>query len=270
MDHIKAALKKAKLDLDRTAPRSATGRPRSLIAPPPVPAELPSWKPRGWNLDGDLLEHNRIVSHRMDDPSHVAFNLLRTRVRSVLQDRHWCSIAVTSPTQSCGKTIVALNLAFSLARGAERNVVVIDLDLRKPAVARTLGLAPPASIGAFLQGDGGPEDCFVEVSKRLVVGCTTQGILRPSELVQNGRMTELIDWVFRVLKPEAVIFDLPPMRAGDDALAFLARVDGALLVVGAGLTTVAEADAAERQIGQFDKLLGVVLNRCGKQQREYS
>lgn len=270
MDYIKAALEKSKAELSRTAGRVHHELPRALAAPPVADrVETPPWRPRGWSLDDDVLERNRIVAHRMKDPSHIAFNLLRTRVRTVLQDRRWTSLAVTSPTQGCGKTVVALNLAFSLARGAESNVVVIDLDLRKPSVAKTLGIETLGSIGSFLQGGDQPEDCFVEVGKRLIVGCSIQAISRPSELLQSSRTVELIDWVTRVLRPEVVIFDLPPMRAGDDALAFLSSIDGALLVVGAGVTTVAEADAAERQIGQFDKLVGVVLNRCGKQQQEY-
>ena len=66
--------------------------------------------------DRTCVERNRIVSFTMTDPSHVAFNVLRTKVQKALQDNGWKSLAITSPTAGCGKTTVAINLALSLAR----------------------------------------------------------------------------------------------------------------------------------------------------------
>jgi Mrp family chromosome partitioning ATPase len=59
-----------------------------------------------------------------------------------------------------------------------------------------------------------------------------------------------------------VIFDMPPMLAGDDAIGFLHNVDCALLVAAAGSTTIAQVDACERDIAAHTNVLGVTLNKC--------
>jgi capsular exopolysaccharide synthesis family protein len=205
----------------------------------------------------------------MDDPAHISFNILRTRVQKLQQDRNWRNVVVTSPTAGCGKTMVAVNLAFSLARRPTGRTVLVDLDLRKPSIAKTLGVAPVGSIGQFLQGDGAAENCFVQVSSNLIVGLNADRTKQSSELVQSSRMGELLEFVADSFAPDVVLFDLPPMCSSDDALAFLPRVDAALLVVAAGATTAQELDECEYQLSHLDKLLGIVINKSEKDTRDY-
>jgi Mrp family chromosome partitioning ATPase len=64
----------------------------------------------------------------------------------------WKTLAVTSPTPNCGKTLTAINLALSVARQPERQVLLVDLDLRKPRVANCLGLKCKEGVVGIIEG----------------------------------------------------------------------------------------------------------------------
>lgn len=267
MEHIRSALKKAGV-LDKSIPNAApVSRPEEKhpltqieISDETKTTKLPGI--RTVDIDVRRLEKKRIVSKSMNDANHIAFNLLRTRVRQALSDHKWKSLAITSPTAGCGKTMVTLNLAFSLSRDPGLKTVVVDLDLKKSSVARTLGIEPDRSIAQYLLGRADAVDCFVQTDPNLILGLNSGHTPASAELLQAPRMLDLFEFIDTVLKPEVILFDLPPMRSGDDALGFLPRVDSALLVVAAGTTTTAEVDECEFQMSELDKLLGVVLNKC--------
>ncbi|WP_434052573.1 MAG: CpsD/CapB family tyrosine-protein kinase [Roseibium sp.] len=277
MEHIKSALKKAGVT-DGEGLEPAIAPPRSEKAfPLPVrkvetdeSSNTPAKKPlRQVNIDLKHLERKRIVSKSMDDPNHIAFNLLRTRVRQAMADNKWKSLAITSPTPACGKTMVTLNLAFSLSRNPGLKTVVVDLDLRRPSIAPTLNIEPDRSIAQFLLGRADdPRDCFVQADPNLFLGLNSGHTPASSELLQSPKMLDLFNFVEKELSPEVILFDLPPMKSSDDALGFLPRVDTSLLVVASGTTTTKEVDECEIQISELDKLLGIVLNKCEDAQTE--
>ena len=205
----------------------------------------------------------------MTDPSHVAFNLLRTKIQKVMRDNSWKTLAVLSPTPGCGKTTVSINLAFSIARQTNCRAALVDLDLRKPTMAKTLGIEAEASISQFLEGKADLRKCFVRVAENLVVAINNRSVRFSSELLHSEKAEELLNFVKEALRPEIAIFDLPPMLSSDDALAFLPHVDCSVLVVGAGKTTPAEISECERLSSAAGTSLGVILNKCQMAQTEY-
>lgn len=264
MEHIKSALKKAGVldeNIESVAPARAPER-RTPVKEFEATEQPEPFTLRQVEIDQKHLEKTRIVSKSMDDPNHIAFNLLRTRVRKAMSDNKWTSLAVTSPTAGCGKTMVTLNLAFSLSRNPGLRTVVVDLDLKRPSVAPTLKVEPDRSIAQYLLGKAEAKDCFVQVDPNLVLGLNSGHTPASSELLQAPKMLELFEFIETKLQPEVILFDLPPMQSSDDALGFLPRVDTSLLVVAAGTTTTAEVDECELQISELDKLLGIVLNKC--------
>ena len=54
--------------------------------------------------------------------------------------RKWKVLGVTSPTPRCGKTLTAINLAFSIARQLNKSVALVDMDLQRPQIAKCLGV----------------------------------------------------------------------------------------------------------------------------------
>lgn len=272
MEHIREALAKAKVTLDN-APHEVGKSPESedeglataILEAGTVstvsPSTPSSFAPPLVTLDPKLMERNRIVSFNSDDPNHVSFNLLRTRIRKVMTDSRWKTIGITSPTPDCGKTMIAINLALSLARSPELNVVLLDLDLKKPSVAKTIGTQSEASLGSFLRGRAKAEDCFVRVAPNLTIGLNGGRLPDSSELIQSQKLADLFRFIEARLSPDIVLIDLPPMGSGDDTLAILPQIDTAMLVIAAGKTTVKEVDNCERQISETGKFLGVVLNK---------
>ena len=213
-------------------------------------------------LDVAHLKRRRVVSYQKNDPAHVVFDVLRTRLLKVFKDNGWSRIAITSPTRGCGKTFVAANLAFSLARQAECRTVLIDMDLRLPELASTLGLTTPHSIECYLTGETRPEAYFRRVGPNLALGLNTERVRDSAELIQDECTAQALARMCDLYRPSAVIYDLPPMLVGDDAIGFLPQIDCVLLIAAAGQTKAAEIEECERLLGENTNFLGVLLNKC--------
>ena len=266
MEQIREALLKANAASEKKAeyPLSLSPQLRGKKDPAMQP-----WAPPLVPLNRARLENNRIISAAGTDPTHTAIDMLRTRVEKARHDNSWKTIAITSPTPGCGKTMVALNLAYSMSRMPNSRTVLLDLDLKKPSVAKTLGVTASGSIGQFLEGNTDAANCFLKLNEGLVVAVNTDRIRHSSELLQSPRMGELLSFVWTCLSPSVLLIDLPPMVNCDDVLAFLPRIDAALLVVAAGTTTRPELTECEHQISQVDKLLGIVMNKSGSNAADY-
>ena len=90
-------------------------------------------------LDSVHLASRRIVSHNGADRRSRPYDILRTQVLQSMTAEKWKILGVTSPTPGCGKTLTAMNLAFSIARQPDRSVVLVDMDLQKPQVSQLPG-----------------------------------------------------------------------------------------------------------------------------------
>ncbi|TWG96736.1 Mrp family chromosome partitioning ATPase [Mesorhizobium sp. J18] len=259
MEHIRTALQKA---------REQQGRPWvEEVLPPPLHAHqiegdaLWSRLP-GRRADPVLAGRKRVVTVGRSDPSHTAFDILRTKVLQALRQNKWTSIAITSPTPGCGKTIVGLNLAFSLEHQKDCRTVLVDLDLRRPQVAKTLNMSGPRPLESFLRGEKRIERAFERYGDNLAIAANDRPVRFAAELLQSPETVGILKDMARRLRPDVVIFDLPPMLANDDVMAFVPNVDCAILVVAAEATTMNEADLCERELSQKTNVLGIVLNKC--------
>jgi Mrp family chromosome partitioning ATPase len=214
--------------------------------------------------DSDRLAQNRIVTRDKSDPAHIAFDSLRTRLLKALRDHGWWRVVITSPTKGCGKTTVASNLAFSLARQPETRSMLIDLDLRRPRLSHLLDQDRPHEIESFLLGKTAPQDFFQRIGANLALGLNTGRVNNPAELIQSQGAAAALDATWELLGPDVAIFDMPPMLTCDDVLAFLPNVDGVLLVVEGGQTMPSEIEECERLMGDHTNFLGVLLNKGEK------
>ena len=103
-------------------------------------------------LDWSHLEQHRIIGHNVADPRSKVFDVLRTQVLQAMDQKNWQFLAITSPTEGCGKTVTAINLALSIARQPERSALLIDMDLQRPTVANYLGIKVPAGRAGYPRG----------------------------------------------------------------------------------------------------------------------
>ncbi len=220
------------------------------------------------SVDPRHLRRNLVVTAHRTDPAHGAFDVLRTRVLGEMERRGWRRLGITSPTKGCGKTFTAVNLAVTLSRLANRRTLLLDLDLRRPAVGRLLGAARPGPIGEFLRGHVPPAEALARVGPnplevgRLALGLNGRPEPFAAELLGDARAAAALAAAEAWLGPDLTIFDLPPTLAQDDVLVLRPHYDALLLVAGGGHTTSRELKEAARRLGPEVPILGIVLNKA--------
>lgn len=260
MEKLEAALAKARemrqgaLGGPEASPRSATTKASASASP--------NWL----SLPEVALPEGHAQRYRITALSGgrdaAPYDMLRSRIIRMMKEKGWSRLAVTSPEAGCGKSTVALNLALSLARQRDLKVMVLDLDLRRPSLHRTLGFNPEKSLHEYLDGSAEFEQCAVRMGENLIVALNASSSRRPSELLQSQASRDALDVAERRWRPDIVIFDMSPMLASDDNVGFLGNVDCALLIAAAESTTLPNIDICEKEIAQLTNVLGVVLNKC--------
>ncbi len=214
--------------------------------------------------DKEIMEESRIVSAIDDRSAIAAYSVLRTRVLQRMRNNGWHTLLVTSPGASEGKTLTALNLAVSLSRDVNQSVMLVDLDLRRFTVAKYFGFSTDvkAGIGDYLMGSAEISEIIYVPSnlERITVIPNREAVENSSDLLASPRMKQLLAWLREQSDRTIIIFDMPPVLACDDVLAFCPDVDSVLLVVAEGQT---DRVALEKTIGLLAEtnLLGVVLNK---------
>ena len=219
------------------------------------------------NLNPRALYKNRIIKDE-DVPASSAYKMLRTRVLQRMRRNGWISLAVTGTCPAEGKTLTAVNLAISMARDLSTSVVLVDLDLRKPSIARYLGLSPRHGVGDYLQGAVELERTLLcPGMDRLALLLNERPFQNSSELLTSPQMAALVAQL-KQGDGRIVIFDLPPLLVTDDMLAFSPMVDAILLVLSEGTTKQADLVTA-KELLQDANIVGTVLNRSSENAAPY-
>jgi non-specific protein-tyrosine kinase len=204
-------------------------------------------------------------------PVSEAFRTLRTNVKYAGAgiDKALDSIMIISAMPSEGKTEVLVNLGVVLAQNGLR-VLLIDADLRRPALHHRLGLDNLVGLSqTFVHPELGM-DYSLQPTRVNGLSAITSGDSppNPSELLGSQYMGSILN----VLKKEydILLIDTPPALAVTDAAAMLPYVDGVLLVVKPGSTHLAPLRSLVDQFRKSDgKLLGVVLNDINPRSSSY-
>ena len=213
-------------------------------------------------LHETFLAGNGVFTDSKQNAASSYFDILRTRLLQAMQERGWRRIAITSPTHDCGKSFVAANLAFSLARRPSSRNVLIDLELRAPRLERLLGLQDIGPLEEYLTGEQPLESHFIRYGQTLALGLNSAPVPHASELLQEPSTLHTLDAMITQLDPQIVVYDVPPLLVSDDVLALLPAVDAVLLVVDGTSTTAEEVKACEKLLEGSCPLMGVVLNRA--------
>ncbi len=208
------------------------------------------------------LTRNRVIAASHDDKRADVFRALRTQALLRLQVLGGRSLAIVSARDGEGKTLVASNLAFSLARRAEGPVVLVDLDLRRPSVHRTLGITAEHGIADVIEQQAELMDVLVKVDGLpLYVLPQPQPTTHASELTGHARTGDLLTRIADLVRDGYVVVDCPPILLTDESLMIQRFVDGCLLVVEQART---RRDDVQRVTELLDesKYLGSVINRA--------
>ncbi len=193
-------------------------------------------------------------------PISEAYRTLRTNLEFSSLDRPIKTMVVTSPGPEEGKSTTLANLAVTLAQ-AEKKVVLVDCDLRRPSQHQIFGLKNGAGLTTMVVDDEAMTNPPLQETEVPGLWLLASGPIppNPSELLGSRRMKEIIDILSQ--RADIVLFDAPPIIAVTDAAVLSSKVDGVLLVINAGGT---KRDHAERAKALLEKvnahLVGAVLN----------
>jgi capsular exopolysaccharide synthesis family protein len=243
-------------------PTTPTGLPNIGIQEPVDPIGV-----RSAMMEGRAT--SRLVA--LTDPTTLGaekFRSLATRLENLRRERELKSLQITSSIVNEGKTLVSANLAITLAKECAAKVLLVEGDLRRPALSSQLGLTELTGLRQWWDGqDLGMGQYVYRLNQWPLFFLAAGGPWeQPSHFLQSGRFAEAFlsltsgfDWV---------LVDSTPMSPTADANLWSRLVDGTLLVVREG---VAPVKALKKGLQALDnpKLVGIVLNEASDIDRTY-
>ena len=193
-------------------------------------------------------------------PMLERFRVLEHRLNHLRRERPFRRVLVTSAAPKEGKTFLSVNLAITLARSSAR-VLLIDADMRRPAVDAMLGLKPEAGLADILSNKRSFAECLRTVDPlKLFYISAGEANSDAGELLNTERArdvfqhaSELFDWV---------IVDSCPMLPFSDVHLLAAMTDAVLMVTRAEVTNRTDLKEALTALTPY-RMLGVVLNASG-------
>jgi capsular exopolysaccharide synthesis family protein len=218
-------------------------------------AEFPEFE----SLPVSIPPESRLVC--LTDENSLAaekFRLLGVRLRQLQQTRPLKKILITSAIPNEGKSMVAANLACTLARKKQQRVLLIDGDLRRPSLARYFGLGGAQGLNEWLHNEPGSSANIYRLDSAglwILPGGSTPH--NPLELMQTGTLATLLEQLAG--RFDWIVIDTPPMIPLADTSVWARLVDGILLVVRRGTCEKRQLEKTLEALDQ-SKLLGTLIN----------
>ncbi len=213
-------------------------------------------------LSDQELKARKIVAGLAHDDRSEPYRQLRTQVLKKMREDNLRTLAVTSPNEGSGKTLTAVNLAISLSKEVNQTVMLVDLDLRRPSIARLFGLddIEVGIVDTIFNDVALDTILFNPGYDRLVVAPGTPQGQHTSEILSSPGMRRLQQELYSRYTDRIIIYDLPALLTSDDALVFAPHADATLLVVADG---GAEKRELEKSVALLKdtNLLGTVINK---------
>ena len=262
MERIKKAIERARKERDGILDTSDNVTSTRSSKPGHHPENIEYTKTKTVEINPDELKRNRIITHFGDSVETDAFKLLRTQVLQRMRSNNWNSVAVTSAMPGEGKSLVAINLAIALAKEVNQTVLLVDLDMRRPSVHKYFDYSPEKGLSDFLLHDTPIEEILFNPDiERLVVLPGNAQLSNSSELLSSPKMVSLVEELKNRYPSRIIIFDVPPLLATDDTLAFSPYVDSMLLVVEEGVTSKEDLLRVKEIVNGIN-IIGTVLNKA--------
>lgn len=171
-------------------------------------------------------------------------------------------VLVTSALPGEGKTFCAVNLAISIALEMDRTVLLVDADVAKPSVPRTLGIdAEQGLLDVLLDRRIDLSDvlCKVDIGKLTLLPAGTAH-QHATELLASDAMRLLLQEMAERYHDRIIIFDSPPLLAASEAGVLVSQMGQIVMVVEAGKTSEAVVKAALGRI-ESNNVTGLLLNK---------
>jgi exopolysaccharide/PEP-CTERM locus tyrosine autokinase len=203
----------------------------------------------------------KLVVYR--EPGSIAaeqFRKLRTQLLGMKLPSAPKTIMVTSATDSEGKTLVAANLGLVLSHDLQSYALLVDADLRNPALSRWFALHEGRGLSDYLAAGAGIPELLTKTSiEKLTILSSGSIQANPVELIGSKKMESLVRELRERYSDRYVIFDSSPLLATTEPSVLTRLVDGIILVIRAGVTPRETVQQALATVDR-DKVLGIVLN----------
>jgi capsular exopolysaccharide synthesis family protein len=237
-------------------PRREDAPPAGTEAPPPARFERGAARYEGKTvIDTAMSAQSREQYRRLAATLHRAQAVNGIKV-----------VMVTSAMAAEGKTLTAANVALTLSQSYQKQVLLVDADLRRPSLQELFGLPAGPGLSEGLTSQRERAVRVQLVSQRLGILQAGRPTSDPIAALTSERMRRLIgearknyDWI---------ILDTPPVALLTDASLVSSMTDGAVLVVRAGHTPYELVERAVAAVGR-DRTLGVVLNQAEPHSNDY-
>ena len=244
---------------DGTPERSRARDPGSFAKPQSrrqQPQEMQATSFQGFStrVVEKLVTAEHPVSASVEQFRRVAAGLHHLQV-----DRGINIVMVASALASEGKTLTSTNLALTLSESYQRKVLLVDADLRRPALHDVFQVPNLMGLGDGLRSKQEQKLPLIQVSPTLTLLPAGKPDPDPMSGLTSGRMRRVIEEA--AARFDWVIIDTPPIGLLPDANLLASMVDGALLVVQAGQTPYTLVQRAVEALGR-ERILGVVLNQA--------
>lgn len=171
------------------------------------------------------------------------------------------TVLFTSPLAKEGKSSTVSNLAISLAE-SNKQVVIVDSDLRKPRLAKIFGTngGYGPGLSGFLSSQLEPSAILSQTTiPNLQIISSGSLPINPIELLTSGKMDSLVAYLKRGF--DFVLFDTPPILAVSDALAMAPMADAIVMVARGGQTPLPALRHAKQRLDAHKlRCFGVILN----------
>jgi non-specific protein-tyrosine kinase len=213
-------------------------------------------------VDPGWLMKNKIVALFPEMVLTDQINLLRSQVLNQMEEIGGNSLLVTSPNPGEGKTWTAINLAVSMSHKLDQTVLLMDANLRSPAVHLRLGLDCRRGLSDYLLREAEIPDLLINPGiEKLVVLPGGRPLIHSVEFLGSQRMEGLVKEMKERYTDRFIIIDGAPVLSSADSLLLSRFVDAVLLIVSSEQTQAKSViRAMELLAGR--KVIGAVLNKC--------
>jgi protein-tyrosine kinase len=202
-----------------------------------------------------------VVGHDKHVAAAEQFHLLSLSLQNWSAENDKSLFTITSALSQDGKSFVSLNLAATIAMSGNNHVILVDADLRQPALHRSFNLTPRLGLIDYLNGEAEFGACLHATTlphlQLIPAGGTSDA---PAELLAGARMREFLREGRSLMPRHYIIIDSPAASLVPEARILSRLADALLLVVAANRTPREAVKQTIDLIGE-STVLGVVLNR---------
>ena len=211
--------------------------------------------------DDNHIDKNMVTLLKPQSFEAEQFKILRTNLLFPSSGRSPRTIMVTSAVPDEGKSLIAANLAISIAQSIQEYVLLIDCDIRRPCIHTQFGFGAVPGLSDHLS-KGIPVSSLLLKTKVKKLSILPGGTLlqNPAELVSSQQMSKLLQEVKYRYSDRFIVIDSPPPKLTAEASALSRQVDGVLLVIEYGRTSREMVSDLVNTMGK-EKIIGVVFNK---------